>query len=130
MFLPSRALLPFSKYMWVNSISELRFFSLKPYSFPFQALQCWLLEQGNCSVWDMEQNTPGSQLPSSPLHIHGAVMSRATSLPSRRVTQTFLMDMDCSKPNTPTCEILSIFRAEQQLISQSSATAPPISACF
>lgn len=66
MFLPSRALLPFSKYMWVNSISELRFFSLKPYSFPFQALQCWLLEQGNCSVWDMEQNTPGSQLPSSP----------------------------------------------------------------
>lgn len=50
--------------------------------------------------------------------------------PERDVTHRFLMDMDYSKPDIPTHEILSIFRAEQQLISQISATAPPISAGF
>lgn len=62
------------------------------------------------------------------LHIQGALSVQEA--PEGRVTQTFLMDMDCNEPNIPAHEILSIFRAEQQLISQSSAPAPPISAGF
>lgn len=136
MFLPSRALFSFNKYVWENSISGLCFSLCSHVLFLFKLSQCLLLQWDNCAVFGTRSRAPLAHgFLHLPLQIRGAVSVQShlpalQEVPDGGVTERFLMDMDCNKPNIPTYEIMSVFRAEQPLISQSSATVPPISARF